>query len=41
MVKCELALVIVDEDYITLRNLLKRTIRHSPMKIYKVNIAFT
>ena len=29
-------LVIVDEDYIALRNLLNRAIRHSPMKIYKV-----
>ena len=29
-------LVIVDEDYIALRNLLNRTIRHSAMKIYKV-----
>ena len=29
-------LIIVDEDYIALRNLLNRTIRHSPMKIYKV-----
>ena len=29
-------LVIVDEDYIALRNLLNRAICHSLMKIYKV-----